>query len=334
MSLAGRAQTALFPFVAILLLACASPAQTAVVPGPAPPGAPAAQLIVEPDDGVQPVVAFVSQAHQTLDVAMYLLSDRDLIDALEASQRRGVRVRVMLEENPYGTGPGNRRVFDSLKGAGIAVRWGPPEFEFNHEKYAVADGRVALIGTANWTYSAFTKNREYLAEDSAAQDVQQLAALFEADWERQAAQVHDPTLVISPLDSRKDFLALIGSARRTIEIEAEEMEDPQITRTLVAAARRGVQVEVIVPSPTEKPDPNAAGEQALRAGGARVRELRQPYVHGKEVVVDGHAAFLGSENFSRTSLDKNREVGLLIDDAAVVKRLEETFRHDWQHGRP
>lgn len=305
-----------------------------MVSDPLPAGAPSARLIVEPDDGVKPVVEFIRGASQTLDVAMYLLSDHDVVDALEASQGRGVRVRVMLEENPFGTGPGNRAVFDRLKAANVATQWGPPNFRFNHEKYAVADRKVALVGTANWTHSAFTANREYLVEDSDPRDVAQLAALFDADWERQVARIDDRELVISPVNSRADFQALAKTAKQTLDLESEEMQDTGIESVLADAAKRGVQVRVVIPSPVDQSDANAVGAQRLGVAGVQVRHLRNPYVHGKEVVIDGREAFVGSENFSESSLDENREVGLLIEDSATVQRVEETFHRDWEDGKP
>ncbi len=277
---------------------------------------------------------FVRGAQQSLDVAMYLLSDRQVIDALEASRRRGVRVRVMLEENPYGSGPGNRAVFDRLRTTTIATRWSPSGFQLSHDKYAVADHKVALVGTANWTHSAFTDNREFLIEDSDPRDVDQLATLFDADWGHQSFSVNDEHLVISPTNSRTDFLALIGSARKTLHVEAEEIQDAQVESALIEAASRGVEVEVLIPGSTSGPDRNAAGAERLTAGHVQVRRLRNPYVHAKAIVVDGEEAFIGSENVSTSSLDQNREVGLLVSDAAVVRRVEETFSRDWKAGGP
>lgn len=320
--------------VVLLLTACAGNVQTSEVSRPLSSGAPSARLIVEPDDGVAPVVGFIRGATRSLDVAMYLLSDRDVVSALEASRTRGVRVRVMLEENPYGTGPGNQSVSSHLSAAGIATRWSPARYRFNHEKYAISDGTVVLVGTANWTFSAFTANREYLVIDSDPVDVQQLVGVFNADWNNQNVSVEAPNLMISPIDSRSDFYSLVDGAQHTLDLESEEMEDTGIENVLKSAARRGVIVRAIFPTPTSRVDPNAPGERALVDGGVQVRRLGKPYVHGKELVVDGREAFLGSENFSKSSLDENREVGLLLGDPVTVQRVESTFERDWQAGKP
>jgi cardiolipin synthase len=279
-------------------------------------------------------VQFIDSAQQSLDVAMYLLSDRDILAALERGHQRGVRIRVMLEEHPYGTGPGNHDAVRRLSAAGIATRWSPPAIRLSHDKYAIADRRRALVGTANWTHSAFTRNREYLLLLTDPAEVAALAALFDADWERRPAQVADPNLVVSPLNSRLVFLGLVASARQSLELEMEEMEDPQIEQALISAAQRGVRVRVILPAAAGGEDPNRPGEEVLGAGGIEVRRLGATYVHAKDIVVDDRVAFVGSENISSPSLDTNREVGIIVADPAVVQRLEDTFTRDWQASQP
>ncbi len=287
------------------------------------------QLFVEPDDGTQPVVQFLNQASRSLDIAMYLLSDRSVISAITAAQRRGVKVRVMLEEHPYGNGPGNEAVYRQLEGAGIGVAWSPANFALSHDKYAIADQKQALVGTPNWTHDAFTANREYVVVDDNAGDVSQLAALFSADWTRQAPEIDNPNLVVSPINSRTDVLGLIASAQRSLMLEDEEMQDDQVVAALVAAARRGVAVQVILPLTTGGPDANAAGRSTLVAGGVQVKRLAKYYVHAKDLIVDGREGFVGSENISRSSFDQNREVGLLLGDANALEKLTTTFRQDW-----
>ncbi len=260
---------------------------------------------------------------------MYLLSDRSIVAALESAAKRGVHVRVMFEEHPYGNGPGNGSYFQRLRSAGASVAWSPAQFKLSHDKYAVADRQVALIGTANWTTSAFGSNREYLVEDQDTTDVAQLAAIFEADWSRQNVSIDDQRLVISPTNSRSDFIALIRSSEQSLDLEAEEMQDPEIEDALIQAAKHGVEVRAIVPAPTAGSDANGPGRQKLLANGVKVRQLSNPYVHAKDIIVDNREAFIGSENISTQSLNSNREVGIILADQSAVSRLKETFTRDW-----
>jgi phosphatidylserine/phosphatidylglycerophosphate/cardiolipin synthase-like enzyme len=308
---------------------CGPNAEIPTTPGNLPSGAPAVQLFIEPEEGAQPVVRFIDGSKQTLDVAMYLLSDRPVVTALENAAKRGVHVRVMLEEHPYGSGPGNEANYQRLKSAGISVSWSPPEFTLSHDKYAVADRRTGLVGTANWTTSAFAENREYIVVDDDPSDVAALTAIFDADWSRQAVTVDDARLVVSPTNSRSSFLALIRGSATSLDLEAEEMQDQEIEDALGQAAKRGVTVRAIVPAPTGGTDANAAGKQKITANGVKVRQLGHPYVHAKDIIVDKREAFIGSENISNQSLNNNREVGIVLVDSVAIGRLDKTFSQDW-----
>ncbi|MCL5947275.1 MAG: phospholipase D-like domain-containing protein, partial [Chloroflexi bacterium] len=96
-------------------------------------------FFIEPDDGVMPIVRAINGARRSIDMTMYLLTDREVISALERSTRRGVHIRVLLEEHPVGSGPGNRSIYRRLEQDGIAVKWSNPHFRLTHEKSLVID---------------------------------------------------------------------------------------------------------------------------------------------------------------------------------------------------
>jgi cardiolipin synthase A/B len=56
-------------------------------------------------------------------------------------------------------------------------------------------------------------------------------------------------------------------------------------------------------------------------------------MHAKMIVADGQTAFVGSENISAQSLDKNREVGIIIADGNVLNTLQQTFQRDWDQAQ-
>jgi phosphatidylserine/phosphatidylglycerophosphate/cardiolipin synthase-like enzyme len=170
--------------------------------------------------------------------------------------------------------------------------------------------------------------------DADAGDVAEVKAIFSADWDRRpppADAYSQPRLVVSPVNARATLAALIASARRSLQIEDEEMYDAASEDALLAAARRGVSVEVVLPPPSGSSS-YAPDVARLTAGGVHVRYLAAPYMHAKLVVADGALAFTGSENFSATSLDQNREVGLMIADPAALATFAHVFALDWALG--
>lgn len=301
----------------------------------------ALSLFIQPDDGRPPVLDAFNNAQTSIDLMIYLLTDRDAITALKNAVLRGVAVRVLLEQNPCCSNNNTmqRAVFSELQEARVQVQWTNPAFRLTHAKMAVVDAKTALIMSQNLTKSSFTFNREASIVDRDPTDVDALNALFAADWDRATYTLTDPNLVIANADARQKLLMLIGGATKSLAIESEEMQDPAIIDALIAAQKRGVSVRYIgptAPATTGSPqhDENAAGRKRLTIGGAGVHLLANPYVHTKTVIADGIVAFVGSENFSAASLDTNREIGLLMTDTAIITRLSAVFTKDWTMSKP
>jgi len=80
---------------------------------------------------------------------------RRVVEALREARRRGVRVRVLLDDE----GDLNRSAYRMLKRAGVEVRWDSPRVR-THLKVVLVDGRWLLVGSHNLTASAFRYNHE------------------------------------------------------------------------------------------------------------------------------------------------------------------------------
>ncbi len=303
-----------------LAVGCLPPATPTPTPVPSP-----VTVFVEPEAGTQPVVSALRQAQSSILMKMYLMTEREVIAALKDAVARGVSVRVMLEKDPYGYGD-NEAVFADLQAAGVQVKWANPTFRLTHEKSIVVDGQVALVMTLNQTHSAFTRNREFGVITSDPADVAEIAAVFEADWERRAPVLSNPRLVWSPDNSRERILALLDGATESLDLEQLEMQDEEVEEHLIAAAKRGVRVRVLTSPDVEANEP---GLERLREGGAEVRYLKKPFVHAKVIVADGRRALVGSINISTASLDFNRELGIIFEDPDALDTLEITFEQDW-----
>jgi phosphatidylserine/phosphatidylglycerophosphate/cardiolipin synthase-like enzyme len=300
-------------------------------PTPAPTGAGVVGVFIEPDDGRQPILDELAAARHSIDLQVYLLSDNDIITALIDADRRGVRVRVIMEEHPFGGAGGQPEVFERLEDAGVETRWAPDPYRFAHIKTFVIDDTVAIIMNLNLTKSAFTNNREFAAITTRPGEVAVAETIFEADWAG-TADPPDGPLVVSPSSSRRELLELVKSAQTSLDIYAEVVRDDEFVAAFTDAARRGVAVRLIVPVEREE----SARELyfQLMEDGIDVRTRPGLYVHAKLIVADERRAFLGSQNFTATSLDQNRELGLLIDDPALLTRLDQTFEADFAAGKP
>lgn len=284
--------------------------------------------MVAPDDGMGALRSLLASAEVSIDVMVYLLSSEEITEELAAAQQRGVRVRVLLEENPVGGGAGNSNSRQRLAAAGVAVRWTDPTYRFTHAKLILLDGARAVIMTANLTPSSLRTNREFAVIVEGPATVEALGTLFQSDWDRAPLPDVDLPLVVSPENARSALHNLIAGARQSLELYVLSLEDDAIAAALAAAAERGVRVRMIT-NPPRGGDSYADERALLRAQGGIVGFLDYPDVHAKVVIADGQRAFVGSQNLTATSLDRNREVGIIVDDPAVLRRLLQTFEADW-----
>ncbi len=311
---------------------CASTSSSSCAVGT---GATNLQLFTEPDDGVRPVTDAIRAAQKSVWVEVYELTNSSVISALEDAANQGRDVRVMLEPHPLGfSATSVQETLDKLKAAGIKTNTSNPVFEYTHAKFMIIDSSTLFLMTANLTKAALggsqsATNREYLLDDTNSEDVQEAENIFSDDWSRTTPTLSDANLIVSPVNSRAKLLALINGAHSSLSIENEEMQDQQIEDALAQAARRGVKVEVVLPAPSGGSDSNGAGVAFLRNANVSVREDKKLYIHAKIMIVDLGKAYVGSENFSSTSLDKNRELGMIVAESSIIQSLETTFMTDY-----
>lgn len=317
-------------------------ALTACVPTPPPPAPQRAtptpglsvahhiDLVVMPDAGAAWLLDRIAHARTRVLMKMYLLTDTRFIDALQTAQRNGAQVRVMLEPTPFGAIALAKKAFEQVKAAGLDVREANSEFRLTHEKSFVIDN-TAVILTANMTRSAFSRNREFAAIIDDPAHVNEIAKSFDADWNRTTFASVLPSLVWSPINSRSRIKALIASAQSSLTIYALSVADDDLITAIADDAKRGVKVRLIAspPSNTDGEDSDTVGLDKLQRAGAQVRLMTSPFIHAKIFVADERVAFSGSVNMSGASLDYNRELGILFDDASAITKLMQTFEKDW-----
>ncbi|MDR7927349.1 phospholipase D-like domain-containing protein [Acidithiobacillus thiooxidans] len=289
-------------------------------------------LYIEPHAGPAPIEQLIRSAHHTVNVGVYYLSDRPILQALKTAHARGVDVRVIIEGKPYGMKPWQvRKEEQEIEATGAILHLAHYRFTshgdhyaFLHAKY-VCSGHECEIGTANFDWSAFHRNREYLYVTKDPALVKVANAVFHADWNNRRAPAYThQILVLSPRTSAAQIIGIILQTG-PIDIESEEMGP--FRPILDAIARKGALARVILPASINAQDKQDVA--FLRAHGVQVRlmPVKPVYMHAK-AVISGNEAFIGSENFTETSLEANREMGLLLHGRSVSE-LQAQFNRDW-----
>ncbi len=290
-------------------------------------------LIVEPAQGYAPIYTLLRSAKHSLDMTMYEFSDGAAEQALIDDAKRGVAVRVILDEQYKGAAY-NKPVFDDLVKHGIKVQWASTKVAITHQKSFVIDAKKAVIMTGNLTSFFYPTSRDFAVVDSKKSDVAAIEAVFALDWANsKGAAPTGADLVWSP-GSQAPLVALISSAKHNLLVENEEMKAPAIVGALEDAAKRGVAVQVVM---TNSPSWKTSFD-ALQAAGVQVRTYKNSsktlYIHAKLIEADGSRVFLGSQNFSVGSLQYNRELGLITTSASILQAVKKTFAGDFAAAAP
>jgi phosphatidylserine/phosphatidylglycerophosphate/cardiolipin synthase-like enzyme len=286
------------------------------------------EIFVQPEVGEAPILAVIEEARRSIHVMVFQLGPGGVLDALARKARAGVEVRAILDATPL-----SHNHLELFAGSGIVERSGSPRFEFTHAKFTVVDGVAAIISTGNYTADQIRVDRNYLALDRDPEDVAALESIFAADWRRSASDLACARLVVSPDNARRRILRFIEGARDRLDVQSMEMADAEVRAALVARRAAGVEVRVVLADPWWVAH-NSDAAAFLMSRGVEARYLVAPSVHAKAMIADGAVAFLGSENMSFTSLSRNREVGVIVEEPEGVALMARTFAGDWAAATP
>ncbi|MDP3668698.1 MAG: cardiolipin synthase [Telluria sp.] len=238
----------------------------------------------------------------------------------------------------------------------------------DHRKLMVVDGKVAFTGGINisstYANSSFFRSRRKPATTNSKQvgwrdthikiEGPAVAALqwtFIDAWVRQEAgelpeREYFPKLkpagdkivrVLATDPDRgseiyKSFILAIQEAKKSIHItSAYFVPDQQFIDALSAAARRGVDVKLVLPGVSDHGIVFHAGRafyDELLSNGVKIYQLQVAVLHAKTAVIDGTWSTVGSANIDRRSFLHNYELNVVILDAAFGNDMESAFNED------
>jgi phosphatidylserine/phosphatidylglycerophosphate/cardiolipin synthase-like enzyme len=318
--------------------AIALTAGTAIVATAVPANAASYSAFAFSQTGSQPTIyGFINSATSTLDMTMYELEDTTAVNDLIALKNKGVTVRVILDRQHK---TANNSAYTSLTNAGIGVVWSSSAFVYTHQKTITVDGTKSLVLTGNLTAQYYTTSRDYGVFTDDTRDVAAVEKVFNADYTATSVTPTDGDhLLWSPTDSRNRLVSFINSATRTLDVEELEFSDSTVVNAIVARAKAGVKVRVVL----EDPASYSSEVSAIKAAGGTVVGYSDPngfYIHAKAMVADygltTQEVEAGSMNISSNSLSSNRELGLILTGTGVAQpvaqTVETTFDSDYAGG--
>jgi cardiolipin synthase len=273
------------------------------------------KLITQPDDGLQPLLRAVRRAKKKIDIVIFRFDRAEMEDALEAAVARGVTVRALIAHTNRGGEKVLRKLELKLLAAGITVARTADDLPRYHGKMMIVDETLYVFGF-NYTKLDMDKSRSFGVITRDKKLVKEALTLFEADRTRQQYIPGDDRLVVSPESSREVLTTFLKRARKQLLIYDMKVSDNSIQKVLQQRAKAGVEIRII-------------GKLEKSLDGVVVRKLPDLRLHIRAIVRDGSSAFLGSQSLRKLEMDGRREIGVIITNAGIVKKMQAVFEADW-----
>jgi phosphatidylserine/phosphatidylglycerophosphate/cardiolipin synthase-like enzyme len=273
------------------------------------------KLIIQPDDGLKPLVQAIKRAKRTIDIVIFRFDRLELEKALAAAVARGVVVRALIAHTNRGGEKNLRKLEMRLLEAGITVSRTADDLTRYHSKMMVVDDVLYVLGF-NFTALDIERSRSFgiIAADKAL--VKEAGNLFDADCTRQPYTPGHDRLVVSPESARDLLTNFIKQAKKQLLIYNIKISDRLVLRALQDRLKAGVEIRII-------------GKVDKRLASVPTRRLADLRLHVRAIVRDGAAAFVGSQSLRKLELDGRREVGVIVTDSRIAKKIQSVFESDW-----
>jgi len=332
------------------------------------------EVLLNGDQIFPSMLSAIRGARKTITFESYIYWSgtigREFAKALSERSRAGVKVHVLLDW--LGSSKLDPDQLAMMVDAGVSVRkfhepvWYHLDRMNNrtHRKVLVVDGTVGFTGGVGiadvWSGNAqdpdHWRDTHFRAEGPV---VAQMQAVFMDNWIKVTGEVLHGAEYFPPLERRGSgaaqmfssspeggsesmhlmYLLAINAAAKSIHLSSAYFVPDELTReALIAAARRGVRVQIITPGKHMDAETVRKASRArwgdLLQSGIEISEYQPTMYHCKVLVVDGLWISVGSTNFDNRSFALNDEANLNILDPAFAARQIAIFEQDRAHATP
>jgi hypothetical protein len=273
-------------------------------------------LIVEPEDGIGPILSAINKAKTGIDIGIFRLDRGDVAKALQAAVARGVPVRTLIAHTNRGGDKRLRKLEQNLLKTGASVRRTDDDLHRYHNKIMIVDkSRLYVLGF-NYTALDVDKSRSFGLVTKNRILVREAIKLFEADSLRQPYSAGPKAFLVSPVNARERLAIFLRGARKQLLLYDPKLTDPMMIRILHERRAAGVSVRIL-------------GTLGKSGAGLTAEKFPGRRLHVRAIVRDGRQAFMGSQGLRKLELDGRREVGVIVTDPKVVSRMAAVFESDW-----
>ena len=309
------------------------------------------EIFTYPDDSHE-LFRFVNQAKKEILIESYTLSNFHLENILEEKIREGVRVKILLEGSPVGGMSDEekyavQRIYSAGGEIYFMISSGKVHnrYTYIHSKFIVIDRKYTLISTENFNEKSITPcgNRGYGVIVRSEKVAEYLKTVFEDDTktvedvmrysgefagisldEDNDIQIRSKrfdtmnltasiSLIIAPDYSLSEFDQFVDE-QRWMDVEALYVKDYPLSEIYGKSKR------ILVNYPTEGYE--------MREFNGKKKLIRM--LHAK-LLIGNVAVLVGSMNFGYSSMTRNREVSIIVENRSAVNYFEKVFKYDWNN---
>ena len=331
------------------------------------------ELLENGNEIFPPMLDAIRDAEQSVNLLTFVYWQGDIARRFAAEMstacRRGVEGRVLLDA--VGAAKMDRALIEEMRAAGCKVaHFRPPRWNElrrmnrrTHRKVLVVDGRIGFTGgvgiAEEWTGAATDpghwRDDHFRIEGPS---VHYLQGAFAENWREETGEVlveerffpelepageaKSVPILGAPGGTISDIAFLywisLQAARERVWIATPYyMPDPDLQTAIEATAKRGVEVNLIVPNELNDSSlvrwASRTHYRGLLEAGVRIFEYQPTMFHVKAVTVDDDWAIVGSANFDNRSFELNYEIVVAIQDSSLVRALERSMRDDVRESR-
>jgi cardiolipin synthase A/B len=306
----------------------------------------------------------LQSATNHIHIMFYIVRDdefsQEFFDILKIKAKEGVEVRLLVDR--IGSFGLKKQTITQLQDAGVQFAYSNQiklPFLFyssqvrNHRKFSIIDGKIGYLG-------GFNIGKEYIDQDPklspwrdyhlkiSGESIPSLQQEFLDDWKEYSSEnltdesiyyVEQPKGRVphqyvpteaNQLEER--YIALLRKAEDSIMIGTPYfVPSNKVLNELVQAAKRGIQITIVVPFISDHMLVQEASYRYLRTmlrEGAQVYQYKKGFYHAKSIVIDEKICDIGTANFDKRSLFLNKEINCYFYDPAFVRRFKEILEKD------
>jgi len=282
-------------------------------------------IFVTPDEKViEKLIWKIDNAKKRIYIEIYMFTNKKIISSIIKAKERQVDIKIIMEKNPYKIPKINDKTYKKLIKKSIDVVWSKPSnYSLNHTKMILIDDEI-ILSTWNLTYSTFKYNKDLFLFMKDKLLLEKLEKIFSYDYNWIKSSQYLNNLVLSPDYSRKKLEKLINSSKNEIKMYFPYIKDVELEKLIIKKAKEKVNIEIIVWKDFFYKENNEINE--LEKSWIKISYLKKYKLHAKSILVDNKYLFVWSINFSLYSLDKNREIWVIVKDNKIINKFLQIFK--------